>query len=291
MLKRALWICLCWISTVSSQTMLAGKIDDITFTPQGNPFIVQKDIEVSKGKTVVIPPGCVLLFNPFTGLQNFGRLIIKGSPDNLVIFTSINDADHNPSATLLPNPFDWNGIFIAQESDGAFLNNFSLKYSVYGIKSQNANVTLQNGTFQQNGQFHFTINDQIQVVQDNIPFSYGTKETEPPRPEKLTTASAGQAPADNTTKKAIPHKKVIRIASLGVGAAGAVLGTVFAIRASQAKQELETIGNTGIADLISQDLKDWDKTNTRYKSSTAACIISYSIGALGLIGFGVTFAF
>jgi len=45
-------------------------------------------------------------------------------------------------------------------------------YSVFGIKSQKDDILLQNGNFKQNGQFHFTINDNIHYVQDNISYSY-----------------------------------------------------------------------------------------------------------------------
>jgi hypothetical protein len=34
-------------------------------------------------------------------------------------------------------------------------------------------LTITNGTFKNNGQFHFTVNDNIKPVADDIPYSYG----------------------------------------------------------------------------------------------------------------------
>jgi hypothetical protein len=275
MLKNILILIVSFAAVAAAETLLSGKIDYITFSTQGNPYIVQKDIEVSKGSTIVIPQGCILLFNSFTGLQVFGRLIVKGTLESPVIFSSINDADRNPSANQLPNPFDWNGIFIATESEGAFFNNFSLRFSVYGIKSQSSNVIIQNGIFQQNGQFHFTINDQIQYVQDNIPFSYGKKEDD-------SKPSIGGKPNKTDTtvaNKQVVKKNVIRFTCLGVGIVGAGCGAYFGVRALQANQKL--------LDMASSDATLYKPQN----NSTIAEVISFSLGGLGLIGFGVTFAF
>jgi hypothetical protein len=288
MLKHTLLLIIAIALLAPAETLMSGKIDNISFSTQGNPYIVQKDIEVSKGSTVVIPQGCVILFNSFTGLQIFGRLIVKGTVESPVIFSSINDADRNPSATQLPNPFDWNGIFIAAESDGAFFNNFSLRFSVYGIKSQSSNVIIQNGIFQQNGQFHFTINDQIQFVQDNIPFSYGKKEDDSTKPATPGQSTGTKTASTEKPTTQVSSKTVLRIAGLSIGIIGVGLGTFFAVRAVQANHEAVDMGKLDINDFSQQK---FDDAQARQKKNTIGSAISYGLGGLGLIGFGLTFAF
>ena len=160
------------VMTLQAETRLSGEIHSSTLTASGNPYIVDKDISVPAGKQLTVKEGCVFLFNGFTGLAVLGDMSVEGTTDKPVIFTSINDGDFNPKSAQLPNPFDWNGIIVTRESGSVHIQNFQLRYSVYGIKSQNTLMTIQNGVFRQNGQFHFTMDDKIQYVQDNIPYSY-----------------------------------------------------------------------------------------------------------------------
>src|SRR5512133_2436162 len=134
----------CLFCSISAETLISGNISGITFDVAKNPYIVEKDIIVPKGTNVIIPDGIVFLFHPFTGFQVFGRVAVQGADTRMVIFTSLNDNVFNAGAEQLPNPFDWNGIFISKDAEGAFLNNFALKYSVYGIKSQCQNIIIQN---------------------------------------------------------------------------------------------------------------------------------------------------
>jgi hypothetical protein len=274
------------ITASNGATLLSGGIDGITFDVSKNPYIVEKDIIVPKGKSVVIPEGIVLLFNPFTGFQIFGRLVVQGSGDRLVVFTSINDNIHNPQSEQLPNPFDWNGVFVSKDADGAFLNHFSLKYSVYGVKSQCKNIIIQNAVFQQNGQFHFTVNEQIQMVQDNIPFSYGdsTKEQVSPKPDIYKTVVTSQNKSTDRTKKV----SIIRFTSLGVGVVGGVAAAIFAVKMDQNWTEMSKISSDGGKNSASGDFDSYEKM---YKKDLAGLIVSGTLGGLGLIGFGISFAF
>lgn len=280
------WLCLLTVlvgavAASNGATVISGGIDGITFDVSKNPYIVEKDIIVPKGKSVVIPEGIVLLFNPFTGFQVFGRLVVQGSGDRLVVFTSTNDNIHNPQSEQLPNPFDWNGVFVSKDAEGAFLNHFSLKYSVYGVKSQCKNIIIQNAVFQQNGQFHFTVNEQIQMVQDNIPFSYGdsTKEQVSPKPD------VGNQVVKNTTTSSDRTKKVtiFRYTSLGVGVVGGVAAAICGVKMDQNRSEMQRIfdAKTG----------NYEYYNSKYKNDLAGLIVTGVIGGLGLIGFGVSFAF
>ncbi len=157
---------------LSGRTSLSGDLSNYPLDAVNNPFIIEKDIEVPSGKRVIINEGCVFLFKQFTGLNVSGSLIVKGTPSRPVIFTTINDSVYSHFAGQVANPFDWNGITIDKNAGEVAFNEFKLMYSVYGIKSQRRDLIIKNGRFASNGQFHFTIFDKIQYVQENMSFSY-----------------------------------------------------------------------------------------------------------------------
>ena len=281
-MKRAALLFLFTFSCIAIQaeTRLAGEIQSSSLDAAGNPYIVEKDIVVPSGKKLTIKEGCVFLFNGFTGLNVNGSLSVEGSAQRPVIFTCINDGDFNPKSQQLPNPFDWNGIIIARESGSVHLQNFQLRYSVYGIKSQNTTMTIQNGLFRQNGQFHFTLNDKIQYVQDNISYSFNA-----------TPDSSGIS--DNKGQKiSSSTRNIIRYSCLGVGVVGIIGGTVFAIQASKTKQNQENL------DLHRDYHDDWNAYNDAYKAldnkrrtQNTWTAIFFGLGGAGLVGFTATFLF
>jgi hypothetical protein len=162
-----------------SQTTITGDISGLTFKPSGNPWVVKENIFIEEGSKTVIKPGCVFLFKPFSGIIVQGSIEVEGQPEAPVVFTSINDSSYNEASTQKAEPFDWNGIAIEKTAENVKLSDFVLSFSVYGLKSKKEDVILERGIFRQNGQFHFTINDKIQEVESNLPFSYNiAKKTE-----------------------------------------------------------------------------------------------------------------
>jgi hypothetical protein len=278
------------VMTLHAETRLSGEIHSSTLDASGNPYIVDKDISVPAGKQLTLKEGCVFLFNGFTGLSVLGDVSVEGSSDRPVIFTSINDGDFNPKSTQLPNPFDWNGIIVTRESGSVHMQNFQLRYSVYGIKSQNTMMTIQNGVFRQNGQFHFTMDDKIQYVQDNIPYSYniGSSGEKP---------AAGEVPAKaKKTNKSAPSntRNIIRYSSLGVGVIGLVLGTVYAVQANKVNNRMTEISN-----IINNDHSQLGKYSSEYQTDYNTTLpndklltgIFFGIGGVGVAGFVLTFVF
>ncbi|MBD3314891.1 MAG: hypothetical protein GF344_03830 [Chitinivibrionales bacterium] len=232
------------VSVSSAEIHLEGDISGTKFTPDGNPYIVDKDIIVPAESTVVIPEGCVLLFNTYTGLKVDGRLVVTGREKNPVVFTSIHDLDYDSTNAQLPNPFDWNGIFVTDQSDGSFLNNFHLRYSVYGIKSRSNNVVIQNGVFRQNGQFHFTVDNEIQLVQDDIPFSYGEDEI-PPALADLVPVAEGTPDTTaqtRTSPKSRKRRKGFIIGAIATGATAAVVVPVLLLCDDTQNEKNESAG-------------------------------------------------
>jgi hypothetical protein len=199
-------IFLCILRT-AAQTTLSGDVGGRTFGSSGNPYIVTDNITVPPNKTTAIEAGCVFLFKPFTGINIDGTLTVSGTQQKPVVFTTVQDGKHNPKAEQMPNPFDWNGIFIATEANNVRLSHFILSYSVFGIKSEHEGIVIENGIFRQNGQFHFTINGAIQMVQDDFPFSYNTDKG-----------------IKNRARR--EHVRPLKAAALGGGAVGLVAGGI-----------------------------------------------------------------
>jgi hypothetical protein len=163
--------CLC----ISAETTVSGDVSKIPFDSTGNPFIVESEAVVPQGKTVVISEGCVLLFAEYSGLTVNGSIAINGTDAHPVILSSIHDTAYRHGSSQPPNPFDWNGITIDKNAGHVDLRHFKLMYSVFGLRSQKENISVAGGLFKANGQFHFSINEHIQYVQDNIPYSYPSR--------------------------------------------------------------------------------------------------------------------
>jgi hypothetical protein len=248
----------------------------------GNPFIVEQDIIVPNGQKVAIKEGCIFLFNPFTGLQVQGELKVEGTQEKPVIFTSIYDT-YNKESPQLPNPFDWNGILVARESGTVSFVNFELEYSVYGIKSQNPGIKIQNGIFKQNGQFHFTLMDKIQFVQDNISYTFNQQESDPGNAGVAGKESGGsKAGGAKSTSRGV---KVFRFTSLGIGAAGLLVGAVFGAQAPGDWNDMEVAS-------AKQSVNNQYKTaeSNFYKHVTIASV-GGGLFVLGMACFGISFAF
>jgi hypothetical protein len=142
-----------------AQTTISGNVGDMVLDSSGNPFIVEKDITVPKGKTLTINEGCALLFKPFTGFTIEGNCSVNGTQEHPAFFTSINDSVFNKTSTQPAGAFDWNGITVAKKSGNVVFNFIDVRFSVFGIKSLNPDIIILQSTFKQNGQFHFNVND------------------------------------------------------------------------------------------------------------------------------------
>jgi hypothetical protein len=283
-------------STCAAETHIAGDIHAMALDETGNPYIVEQDIFVPTGKKATIKEGCVLLFKSFTGLRVEGQLSVEGTTAKPVVFTSINDGDHNPQSEQLPNSFDWNGILIVREAVGASLKNFQLKYSVYGVKAQNSNIEIANGTFYQNGQFHFTVNDKIQYVQDNQLYSYNASsapQVTAPSGQGTPAATTNAATKEKAPKQATKGKKVLRFACLGVGVAGVAAGATFAALYVSDKSVYDKYSTRVEAGqiLTSSEAAEMDKKRNAFPTEGTVSWIAGAVGVLGLVGFGITFAF
>jgi len=261
-------------AVTGAQTTISGNLGDMTLDSTGNPFIVEKDITVPKGKSLTIKEGCALLFKQFTGLTIQGTCTVNGTQEHPVVFTSMNDAMYNKTTAQEAGAFDWNGITVGKKSGPAVFNYADIRYSVYGIKSQNPGIVIRQSTFNHNGQFHFTINEKIQTIQDNQPYSFNDS------PKAATAEPTKAGPSQKL--------KIIRYSLLGVGAAGTVAGLITTINAISAygkwkdiEQETDPLPRVG----------EYEERQNKYNSARNTALIFDILGGLGLAGFGVTFVF
>jgi hypothetical protein len=245
-------VLLCYYLPVFAETHLSENIGGQTLNSAGSPYIVESDLTIPVNSQVVIKPGTVILFRSFTGINVYGSVLVEGTKDNPVIFTSINDANYNENAEQLPNSFDWNGIYINEKAGDIKFRNFKLMYSVFGIKSQKDDITIQNGFFKQNGQFHFTIRDNIHYVQDNISYSYNASKDqeqaaiesgqEKAASQDKGTVTEGKDPGKSEKREKTKSGRGRRIAAftfLGIGVATGASTLITGIKAVQYNKKAE----------------------------------------------------
>ena len=211
----------CFCSITQAQVHLKGEIGVRIFESKDNPHIVEEPITITKGATVTIKKGTVFLFKNYAGLKVQGNLIIQGTKEEPVIFTSFNHRKYNPGAEMYPNAFDWNGIAIEEGSGTVELHHFKLMYSVYGVKSKNDKILINSGLFSNNGQCDVVINDKMKVVLKDEPFSYSLTKPDQPVPvekplkEKDTTAAPPEkeepVPVVKTVTPPITAKPVVPV--------------------------------------------------------------------------------
>ncbi len=259
--------------SVTGETHLSDDIGGKIFEASGNPYIIDQDVEIAKNSQTVIKAGCIFLFKSFTGINIYGSLLVEGTSEEPVVFTSINDANFNAEASQLPNAFDWNGIYVAEGAGDVKLRNFRLMYSVFGIKSRKDEITIQNGYFKQNGQFHFTINDNIHYVQDNISYSYNVEEKKQPAATTQTDTKASEKEKVPVKKEKSRKGRGRRAAAFITGGVCLASGVVCLITGIQAKQDRDLLDD----ETNFETPDDWNDLNDTFKAKRAAAIITGAV--------------
>ena len=217
------------------ETHLSGNIGGMTLDKAGNPYIISDNIIVQRKTTSIIKAGCVFLFNNFTGMIVDGDLSVEGTPADPIVFTTVNDSNYFEKPKQLANPFDWNGILITRNAAKVRMSNFILAYSIYGIKSEKEEFSIENGIFRANGQYHLTVRESIKPVNDNYPFSYGIAPTQDSTLQNPTIKSEVQS--SKASEKSTGNKKHAMVfgrnlAPILIGTAGIVSGVVCGVSAN-----------------------------------------------------------
>lgn len=153
---------LTWADTEVSGNIIA----DTTWTKVNSPYLVTGTIQVLEKVTLTIEPGVTVKFNPDLRwisegrpLKIGGKLIARGTPDQLIRFTSTSDA---------PTSEDWYGILFTNGSqngtfnlnknyiDGSIMQYCIIEYG-NGIKAQNSSPYLSDLIFYKNNTYAIAI--------------------------------------------------------------------------------------------------------------------------------------
>lgn len=108
------------ILTAENGVEIGGLISEDLTLYAGVHYIVTKSIAIPKGVTLTIKPGAVLKFKKSVGLRNEGRLIAKGTPDSMIVFTA---ADHLENARIGEFRFNYDTISYISLQDMLFDHN------------------------------------------------------------------------------------------------------------------------------------------------------------------------
>ncbi len=263
----------------AAYTELAGDLPKIV-TADKSPYLIIADIFVPAGKVVRIEAGTVFLFKNFTGVHVQGILVTSGTKEKPVLFTSENDRSANPSSTLNPTPFDWNGIYIHKDGLGSDLQHIIVKYSVKGIISETRFIRISNGIFSENGRNHLSIEGVEQSVIESSPYSYS-----------LSTKDAmiDGVPVKILQDPEARKRNCFRYSGLGVCAAGAISATMASLELKDSRKKFKiidsdlTIGPRG-------DL-DWEAARSEVNRNVAWTVSSFLLSTVGALVFTWSFTF
>jgi hypothetical protein len=253
----------------------------------GRPYLVVADIEVPADRMVVVEPGVVFLFRPFTGVHVQGRLEVRGTRAEPVVFTSENDQTYHKSTSLVANPYDWNGVYLHADALGSSFEHVKVCYSVYGLMSETRFIRVEPGEFYENGKSNLIV-EGAEKVTTAQPFSYvlSTKD-----------AMVDGVPIKILKDPAAPRRNTFRFAGLGLFVAGCAAGVVEAIVASRASEELSVLSNAntdtpeGFDNLRNGSSDQWEDADSRRTWNTVGSVAGFVVGAVGGAGFAWSFTF
>jgi hypothetical protein len=259
---------------------LAGPLP-ATVKAKGKPYLVVGDIEVPTGKTVSIEQGTVFLFKNFTGLHVQGKLVALGTKERSIVFTSENDRSVNPASALLPNPYDWNGIYIHADGLGTSMAYCKVMYTVYGIVSETKFIRLDPVMLRSNGKSSLVIEGKEQVVTEK-PFSYvlSTKD-----------AMIDGVPVKILKDPVAPKRNTVRYIGLAGMVAGAAGGAYYGVQWKKNQDNLAQLNTNDPEKLRQHNGTDWvqarDLRNRDIWYTSAGALVA----ALCVAGFSWSFTF
>ncbi|CAB1056621.1 Cytochrome c551/c552 [Olavius sp. associated proteobacterium Delta 1] len=120
-------------------TVVAGDVSGM-WTAAGSPYLIEGDITVPAGQTLVIEPGVQVHFQGLYTLTVNGTLQAVGTESELILFTGIQATAH------------WHGIYFIDAPDGSQLTHVIVENSSRdGIFIDNASPLISYSTIRANG--------------------------------------------------------------------------------------------------------------------------------------------
>lgn len=294
---------------------LSGDISSSELSKNQSPYKVIGDIYVPSGKKVIIPAGVVFLFKALDNitLKVEGSLIVHGTKDEPVVFTSSNDPQFNPDS--LASVYDWAGIKISGSAQQVMLRCAVIKYARNPVETRIPTTRFENVKFSDNMYSQLIINGKEYDISQELLFDYPSFSTDTSKSDTLKSMSENEENRvikpvpDNTSTStlAVPdkpepdknawwHKKPLRLTVLGIGILTVGYGTAAMIISHSHAEKHDKL----MADFYNDDLPNSKRENSFYdakeenKISTAMLrsgIAGFAVGGACALGFVFTFVF
>lgn len=134
------------VNMALAETKISG-LQSGEWKAENNVYIAEGDLTVPKGLTLTINPGVIVKFHGEYSFIVDGDLLVAGTPDQKVIFTSFAD-DHAGGDTNKdgiesgPTPLDWNGILVRNSKATVRLKNVKISNCLRPLSSSASDVWL-----------------------------------------------------------------------------------------------------------------------------------------------------
>jgi len=307
------------VSAESNFIPLTGVLPP-TVAKGETPFLVTGPLEVEEGGHTIIEKGVVFLFKNFTGITVNGAIRVEGTMDEPVVFTSENDTLYNPSSSLEPAAFDWDGITINKGESESVLEHSIIGYSLFGIKSLTRKIAIRECVFHENGNADVTIQGEKLLVTSPYNYSYEKSkemampdiieeqpiveapQEEDPEPETTLILEPEEEPEEkDDTKVSLvtePKKKertagkvLFRLGSAITAFTGGVFGAKEHLDYISTKEHFDDINEFDDEDKMKYTSADWENEKDHTNDHMRKMFIFYGIGLAGLTLFAISFAF
>jgi len=117
---------------VTSFRMNHSINDNVTLT---------EDLEIQSDLTLGVEPGVTVELGAGIKLSISGTMFAEGTSSYPITFTS---------ASATPQPGDWQGIYFNNADNNSTIENCTIEYAVYGIKTNNTDLTIEKSTIKNN---------------------------------------------------------------------------------------------------------------------------------------------
>ncbi|RJP77712.1 MAG: T9SS C-terminal target domain-containing protein [Candidatus Zixiibacteriota bacterium] len=98
-------------ASVSAETIIPGGSVSGTWTAAGSPYIIQGDVTLSAGSSLVIEPGVQVRFALDTGIHIYGNLTADGT-----LQPGVGDTIFFTSNETVPQAGDWDGLYLHSQT-------------------------------------------------------------------------------------------------------------------------------------------------------------------------------